>query len=69
MLKVYASRKEETRLLPILAEFKARVILSYPLKGITRKIRGKNAHKVINFPTGRCYGECGDEHLAVPHYH
>lgn len=50
MLKIYAKREEELRLLPILAEFKARVIASYPIKGRTRKIQGKNAYKVVNMP-------------------
>lgn len=50
MLKIYANREREIALLPLLAEFKARVITSFPIKGRTRKIKGKNAYKVINFP-------------------
>lgn len=50
MLKIYASREEEQRLLPYLAEFNARVVTNYPIKGVTRKIKGKNAYKVICFP-------------------
>jgi hypothetical protein len=40
MLKIYST----------LAEFRARVIASYPIKGHTRKIKGKNAYKVVSFP-------------------
>lgn len=50
MLKIYAKREEEMRLLPLLAEFKARVVTSFPIKGVTRKISGKNAYKVVNYP-------------------
>lgn len=57
MLKIYAPRAQELRLLPLLAEFKARVITNYPIKGRTRKIAGKNAYKVIDFPIE---AECWD---------
>ncbi len=50
MLKIYSTREQERRLLPLLAEFKARVITSFPVKGVTRKIKGKNAYKVVCFP-------------------
>jgi hypothetical protein len=53
MLKIYAKREEELRLLPLLAEFKARVVTSFPVKGITRKISGKNSFKVVNLPLGK----------------
>lgn len=46
MLKIYGKREEELRLLAILAEFKVRVTASYPIKGMTRKIEGTNAHLV-----------------------
>jgi hypothetical protein len=50
MLKIYARRSEELRLLPILAEFRARVIVNYPIKGRTRKVHGTNGYKVVDFP-------------------
>lgn len=53
MLKIYSTREQEKRLLPLLAEFKARVITSFPIKGVTRKIQGKNAYKVVSFPLER----------------
>ena len=51
MLKIYGKREEELRLLPILAEFKVRVLTSYPIKGRTRKVQGKNSYKVTDFPS------------------
>lgn len=58
MLKIYASRDQEQRLIPLLgiifsriAEFKVRVVTNYPIKDATRKIKGKNAYKVVSFPT------------------
>lgn len=50
MIKIYASGAEEKRLLPILAEFKARVFLSRPVKGHTRKHRKTGMYRVVNFP-------------------
>lgn len=48
MLKIYARAEEERRLLPVLAEFKCRVVSSRKIKGYTRKSRG--GHKVVVFP-------------------
>lgn len=50
MLKVYARKEVEKELLSFLAEFKARVYLNYPVKGVTRKVRGAKLYKVVNFP-------------------
>lgn len=51
MLKIYASKQEEIRLLQVLAEFKCRAYLSYPIKGRTRKVRKSQFYKVTNFPS------------------
>lgn len=50
MLKVYASKQTERDMLAFLAEFKCRVFVNRPMKGITRKVRGTQLYKVINFP-------------------
>ncbi len=51
MMHIYASRKELARLMPYLAEFKCRVFINYPIKGMTRKVRGKvSTYRVHSFP-------------------
>lgn len=51
MLKIYGNnRMTEEELLTMLAEFKVRVFINYPIKGRTRKVRGTNLYKVVNFP-------------------
>lgn len=50
MLKIYASKLEEARLIALLVEFKARVYTSYPIKGVTRKMHKAKLYKVINYP-------------------
>ena len=45
MLKVYGSnRTVEREMLSILAEFRCRVFLNYPIKGVTRKVRGTHGN-------------------------
>lgn len=61
MLKIYGKREEEIRLIPLLAEFKVRVVASFPIKGQTRKIAKKNAYKVVNFPLGIDMGMSTEE--------
>lgn len=51
MIKLYGTRKAERELLPVLAEFRVRAFLSYPLKGLTKKRRGKDSWQVVNYPT------------------
>jgi hypothetical protein len=48
MLKIYARKQVERKLLPILAEYRCKAVLNYPLKGITRKKR--KGYEVVNFP-------------------
>lgn len=51
MIKIYASKAVEQSLLPILAEFRCRTVLNYPIKNVTRKQRGaRSAYKVVNYP-------------------
>lgn len=50
MLKIYASQGVEREMLAFLAEFKCRVYSNKAIKGHTRKVRGAQLHKVINFP-------------------
>ncbi len=50
MIKIYCRRDVERELLPILAEFRCRVYLTKQMRGITRKVRGANLHKVVNAP-------------------
>lgn len=55
MLKIYsANRSAEYELLEFLAEFpKHRVFINYPIKGRTRKVRGTQLYRVVNFPIPR----------------
>ena len=48
MLRIYGRESVERSLLPILAEFRCRVVSSRKIKGITRKT--KRGHEVKNFP-------------------
>lgn len=50
MIKVYASKLVERDIIAFLAEFRARVYLTYPIKGVTRKVRGTKLYKVVNAP-------------------
>ena len=54
MLKIYGSKEVERKLLPILAEFRVATFTTYPIKRITRKVRGsrrgKGLYKVIDYP-------------------
>lgn len=50
MIKIYASKEEEARLLSFLSEFKCRAYLTYPIKRMTRKVRKTKLYKVENYP-------------------
>lgn len=51
MLKVYGNnRNTEHDMLAFLAEFKCRVFVNYPIKGVTRKVRGTTLYRVVNAP-------------------
>lgn len=51
MMKVYSTKEVERDLLAFLAEFRCRVLLNYPIKGVTKKMRKKaSSYKVVNFP-------------------
>ena len=55
MIKILGKKVYELELLMVLAEYpRLRVFLNYPVKGRTKKVRGKELYKVVNFP---CYNE------------
>lgn len=51
MIKIYSSKEKERAVIDFLAEFRVRAFTSYPIKGRTRKVRGTQMYKIINFPS------------------
>lgn len=50
MIKIYGNKEKEKQIVEFLSEFRVRVYLNYPVKGMTRKVRGTKLYKIINFP-------------------
>lgn len=50
MLKVYASKTVERRILAVLAEFRCRTFTSYAIPHVTRKKRKTRSYQVVNYP-------------------